>query len=383
MNCARKVSIPILFGASVLLIGCGGSPTNLPAAVPTPGVALDTVASGLQVPWDLAFAPDGRIFVTERTGRIRVIEGGVLRAEPWATLGVARRSEVGLMGIALAPDFAQSGHLYVVGTFHTAAKRIENRVYRLTERDGRGVEPRLVLAGIPAARFHAGGALRFGPDGMLYLTTGDAIDPGSSQDPASLGGKVLRILPDGGPPADNPVPGSYVYARGVRNPQGLAWEPRTGALFAPDHGPSRLPREWFRADRDELNVIRPDGNYGWPAAAGDQGADEYVRPLIEWTPAIAPGAIAFYTGDAFPWRGNAFVAALKGERLIRIVLEPAPGSRTEWRAVAAEPLFQGDLGRIRAVVMGPDGHLYFTTSNRDGRGKASRGDDLLVRIIVR
>lgn len=383
MKRARNVSVLTLFGASVLLTGCGGSPTNLPRAARTAGVALDTVASGLQVPWDLAFAPDGRIFVTERTGRIRVIGGGVLRAEPWATLGVARRSEVGLMGIALAPDFAQSGHVYVAGTFPAGAKRIENRVYRLTERGGRGVEPRLVLGGIPAARYHAGAALRFGPDGMLYLTTGDATDPGSSQDTASLGGKVLRIRPDGGVPADNPVPGSYVYARGVRNPQGLAWEPRTGALFAPDHGPTRLPRERFRAGRDELNVIRQDGNYGWPDAAGDQGTDEHVRPLIEWTPAIAPGAIAFYTGDAFPWRGNAFVAALKGERLIRIVLEHAPGPRAEWRAVAAEPLFQGGLGRIRAVVMGPDGHLYFTTSNRDGRGDASDGDDYVFRIIAR
>ncbi len=369
--------------AAALLAGCGGSPTRLPPAPPTAGVALDTVARGLAVPWDLAFAPDGRIFVTERAGRIRVIENGVLRPAPWATLDVARRSEMGLMGIALAPDFARTGHVYVVGTFAVGEERTENRVYRLTERAGRGVEPRLMLEGIPAARYHAGAALRFGPDGMLYLTTGDATRPGSAQDTASLAGKVLRMRPDGGVPADNPVPGSYAFARGVRNPQGLAWHPRTGDLFAPDHGPTRLPREWFRAGRDELNAIVPGGNYGWPRAAGDQGGDRYLRPLVEWTPAIAPGAMVFYTGGDFPWRDNAFVAALRGKQLLRVVLERAPGGRGGWRAVASEPLFRGALGRIRAVAMGPDGHLYLTTSNRDGRGEPSPGDDLLLRVVRR
>lgn len=383
MTSIRIVPLPALVAAAALLAACGGAPTDLPSAAPTPGVGLDTVASGLAVPWDLAFAPDGRIFVTERAGRIRVIERGVLRPEPWAVLPVERRSETGLMGIALAPDFAASGHLYVVGAFAAGENRVENRVYRLTERGGAGVERRLVLGGIPVARYHAGAALRFGPDGMLYLTTGDATRPGSSQDTASLAGKVLRIRPDGAVPADNPVRGSYVYALGVRNPQGLAWHPRTGDLFAPDHGPTRLPREWFRAGRDELNAIVPGGNYGWPGAAGDQGGAEYLRPLVEWTPAIAPGAMAFYTGSAFPWRENAFVAALRGKQLLRIVLERAPGERTGWRAVSSEPLFRDALGRIRAVVMGPDGHLYFTTSNRDGRGEPSPDDDHLLRIVPR
>jgi glucose/arabinose dehydrogenase len=381
MNPIRIVIPALLLAAGST--GCGGSPTRLAAAPPTPGVALDTVASGLQLPWDLAFAPDGRIFVTERAGRIRVIQDGALRPEPWATLAVERRSEMGLMGIALSPDFAQTGHVFVAGAFAVGDKRAEVRVVRLTERGGRGVEPRVILDGIPATRYHAGAALRFGPDGMLYLTTGDATRPGLSQDTASLAGKVLRMRPDGGIPADNPVAGSYLYALGVRNPQGLAWHPETGDLFAPDHGPSGLPREWFRRGRDELNVIIPRGNYGWPDAAGDQGGGEFVRPLVEWTPAIAPGAMAFYTGAEFPWRGNAFVAALKGRQLLRIVLQPAPGTRTGWRAVAAEPLFPGTVGRIRAVVMGPDGRLYLTTSNRDGRGDPAGTDDHLLRIIRR
>ena len=380
----RLLRIPLLAPAASLLVGCGsGRATNLPLAEPTPGVALDTLASGLVVPWDVDFAPDGRIFLTERPGRIRVVEDGVLRPEPWAELNVTRRSEMGLMGIALAPDFAHTGHVYVVGSFAAESGGTENRVYRFTERAGRGTAPQVILDRIPAARYHAGAALDFGPDGMLYLTAGDALNPGDADDPGSLAGKVLRIRPDGGIPADNPVPGSPVYALGVRNSQGLAWHPDTGELFAAEHGPSGLPKEWFRTGRDELNVILAGENYGWPEVAGMRGGDEFVLPLVEWSPAIAPGGMTFYTGDTFPWRGNAFVAALKGKSLLRIVLQPAPELQTGWRAVRKEVLFRNRLGRIRTVAMGPDGHLYFTTSNRDGRGDAGPGDDYLLRIRPR
>jgi quinoprotein glucose dehydrogenase len=366
------------------LAGCAGAPSELRRAETTHGVAVDTVARGLDVPWGIAFAPDGRIFVSERAGRIRVVERGVLRPEPWAVLEVARRSEMGLMGIALAPDFARSGALYVVGTFDAGDDRRENRVVRFTERGGRGVDPAVVVGGIPAARYHAGAALAFGPDGMLYLSTGDATSPWDAQDAGSLAGKVLRLRPDGGVPADNPVRGSPVYASGVRNPQGLAWHPDTGHLFAPDHGPTWLPQEWFRSGRDELNVVLPGGNYGWPEVAGDLGGERFIRPLVEWTPAIAPGAMAFDRGAVFPaWRGNAFVAALRGEQLVRVVLQRAADARTGWRAVASEPVLAGRLGRIRAVALGPDGHLYLTTSNRDGRGERRPGDDLLLRIVRR
>lgn len=376
INFARRFGI--VAHAAATAACAGGAPTELPSAAPSPGVVLDTVASGLVVPWDLDFAPDGRIFVTERTGRVRIVERDTLRPEPWAQIGVTRRQELGLMGIALAPDFATSGHVYLVGAFQLEGAEKEDRVYRLTDRDGRGTDPRLILDGIPAARYHAGAALDFGPDGMLYVTTGDGMRPWRAGSRGSLGGKILRIRPDGGIPPDNPFHGSPVWALGLRNPQGLAWHPSTGDLFAPDHGPTGLPQEWFRTGRDELNEIRRAADYGWPASSGDEGGRGVVRPLVEWTPAIAPGGIAFYTGPHEPWRGDVFVAAMRGRALLRIRLaRDASG----WRAEAAERLFHDRIGRIRAVAMGRDGYLYITTTNRDGRGERGSGDDYLLRVV--
>ena len=403
----------------VLLAACGAAPeeaaapavnaflpadtANIWAGEAPPAVRLDTVAAGLEVPWALDFAPDGRIFVTERTGRVRVIQNGVLRREPWAELDVHAHyqdwhPESGLMGIALAPDFARTGHVYVVGTFPrqdgpvrrawraVAAKARsgpvlawENRVYRLTDRGGRGVEPKLVISGIPAYHYHAGSAIAFGPDGMLYLTSGDVTDSGQSQDAESLAGKVLRFRPDGTIPADNPAPGSPVYARGFRNPQGLAWHPRTRELLAVEHGPTAMPHEGGRWGSDELNVVVPGGNYGWPAVAGRGGRAGFIDPVASWRMPIAPSGMAVYTGPESPWSGNLFVGGLRGEQLRRLALEPRPGGG--WRVAGEQPLLEKRVGRIRAVKMGPDGHLYIATSNRDGRGTPRAGDDFLFRVV--
>ncbi|MDQ3518563.1 MAG: PQQ-dependent sugar dehydrogenase [Gemmatimonadota bacterium] len=373
-------------GATIVTgTGCGRQepPSDEPsgsAATTTPSaIRLDTIAQGFEVPWALAFDPGGRIFVTERPGRIRVVEKGVLRAEPWATLGVRATGEAGLMGIALAPDFARSRHVYVVGTFAVGKEDLVNRVVRFTENGGRGDAPTTIVDALPASRFHSGDAIAFGPDGMLYVATGDAQDPGNAQDPGSLAGKILRYKPDGGIPADNPVPGSPIYALGLRNPQGLAWDARTGQLFATDHGPSGFPNERLRRDRDELNAIVAGANYGWPRVTGMDDDSRFVQPLTEWTPAIAPSGLALYSGSYAPWNGNAFVAALKGEQLRRLVLER---SAAGWRITGEAPLFTSEIGRIRAVAMGPDGHVYFTTSNRDGRGEVRRGDDMLLRLVA-
>ena len=356
--------------------------TKPDSAVTTATLAVDTIASGLDVPWALGFAPDGRVFVTERTGRIRVIEDGKLRVEPWATLPVAVRGETGLMGLALAPDFAESRELFVVGTFDQSGTLV-NRVIRFTDEAGKGVRPTVILDGIPAAVFHAGDAVAFGPDRMLYVATGDARNPGSAQDKRSLGGKILRMRRDGTAADDNPVRGSLVYASGLRNTQGLTWEPRTGQAFATDHGPSGFPNEYFRRDRDELNAISRGGNYGWPTVAGMSRTGRFVSPLIEWSgPGIAPAGIAAYDGPYPGWRGSVFVAALKGEQLRRVHVSRDSSSGGGWRAVSDEPMFVRAFGRLRAVAMAPDGMVYFTTSNRDGRGAPRAGDDHIFRLRV-
>lgn len=357
-----------------------GDPDTTNAATRTSGsLELDTVARGLSTPWAMAFAPDGRIFVTERPGRVRVIRDGELEPEPWARVEVTHTGESGLMGIALSPNFETDGHVFVVGTFTGDDGNLSNHVLRYTDRAGSGQEPRVIVAAIPAARFHAGDALVVGPDGKLYIGTGDAREPASAQDRGSLAGKILRYELDGSVPADNPFPGSPVYALGVRNVQGLAWHPETGDLFASDHGPSGFPNERFRRNSDELNVIIRGGNYGWPEVAGRGGGAGFVQPLAEWSPAIAPGGLAFYTGDHRAWRGSTFVSGLRGQQLRRISLERS-GGRGEWRVSGEEVLFEKQFGRLRVVAMGPDGYLYFATSNRDGRGSPALSDDRIFRL---
>ena len=343
---------------------------------------IETVASGLEVPWAIAFAPDGRVFITERPGSVRVIRDGVLERAPWATLAVDAVGEAGLMGIAVAPDFAESRAVYVVGTFRKGDERV-NRVIRFVDDNGRGTDPRVIIDDIPAARFHAGDAIAFGPDGMMYIATGDALDPGRARRRESLGGKILRYRPDGTVPGDNPIRGSPVYALGLRNVQGLAWSPE-GQLFATDHGPSGFPNERFRRNHDELNVIRAGGNYGWPDHAGRGGAPHRLDPIVEWNePGIAPSGLAFYSGDRFPaWRGSLFVAALRGEQLRRVTVRRDASAQTGWRASAQE-VIADSLGRLRAVVVGPDGALWITTSNRDGRGAIRPGDDRVLRLVPR
>ncbi len=342
-----------------------------------PQLRAEVVAQGLETPWALDFAPGGRIFVTERPGRIRLVQDGVLMDRPLATLEVARVSEAGLMGLALDPEFPDNGYIYVCYTYWSSDGSLKNRVSRLAGPwdASASVEERVLLDGIPGARNHNGCRLGFGPGGMLYATTGDAQDPRSAQDPNSLAGKVLRMDPrkdpNRNPPPDNPFPGSYVYTLGHRNPQGMDWRPETGELFITEHGPRR---------DDEINVLRPGGNYGWPDTLGRAGEPGYVDPVLTFTPTVALAGGAFYTGDLLPatWRGSFVFANLKGSHLRRLGLDPSDPRRV----VEQQRLFQDEFGRLRAVAMGPDGYLYFTTSNRDGRGDPAPADDRLLRLIV-
>ena len=323
---------------------------------------VQIVVRGLEVPWALAFAPDGRLFVTERPGRIRVVRDGRLDPAPIATLRVAAVGEAGLMGLALDPGFAQNGHLYACYTAPATGGlfggRVINRVVRLTLRDPGAGDERVILDGLPGASIHDGCRLKFGPDGKLYVTTGDAAEPRLSQRMDSLAGKILRLNADGSIPPDNPFPGSPIYSLGHRNPQGIAWD-AAGRLFAAEHGPS---------GHDEVNWIRPGKNYGWPEVAGKGGEPRYVDPLIEsGSDTWAPSGIAALGSDLF-------VAGLRGRRLLRIRLGP------DLKVTGLEALLAGTHGRLRDVVVGPDGALYVTTSNRDGRGSPAPDDDRILRV---
>lgn len=344
------------------------TPTPLAPTEP-PQLRLEDVATGLQVPWALAFSPDGRLFFTERTGQLRVIVDGSLQAEPVATFEVAAVGEAGLLGLALDPDFSQNHYLYLYYTYTDGGGNLKNRLVRLREEGGSILGQDVLLDGIPGAMIHDGGRLKFGPDGKLYITTGDAAQAELAQQPDSLAGKILRLNPDGSIPSDNPFANSPVYSLGHRNPQGLAWHPETGDLYATEHGPSA---------HDELNLIRPGGNYGWPLAQGQAGVPGLIDPVLEsggdtWAPAGA----SFYSGarSSF-WRNNLFFATLRGQHLHRLSFG-ADGAPLE-----QEQLLEAELGRLRDVVEGPDGYLYLAVSNRDGRGLPQAGDDRIVRLVI-
>ncbi|MCW5852166.1 MAG: PQQ-dependent sugar dehydrogenase [Anaerolineae bacterium] len=352
----------------------GAPATSAPASPPR--LNVETVVGGLDTPWALAFAPDGRFFITERPGRIRVVKDGQLQPEAWLTLDVVESGESGLLGLALDPQFAQNGYVYVAYT----AARFQNRLVRLREdpATGKGVFDRVLLEGALGANNHDGGRVRFGPDGKLYWTMGDAQNPSLAQDTASLNGKILRLNPDGSVPADNPFPGFYVYSLGHRNPQGLAWQPGTGRLYATEHGPSGGAGPEQGGGRDEVNLIEAGANYGWPLITGDQGRSGLVSPVLHsGTQATwAPGGATFVTRG--PWAGSLLFVGLRGQSLYRVVLDPANP-----RAVASfEGLLQGQYGRLRDVVEGPDGAIYLTTSNRDGRGSPAATDDRVLRLII-
>lgn len=358
------------------------------AAEPAPPPTVEELATGLRVPWSLAFAPDGRLFVAQQPCRVDVLlpagEGFDPTPQPVAVLPDCVDVGDGLRGLVLAPDFATSRQLYVVYTYATPAGPLATHVSRWTERDGTLADEQVVLQGIPGGEFHTAGRLAFGPDGMLYLATGDALNTSLPQDPASLGGKVLRFTPDGGIPADNPTPGSLVWSTGHRNPQGLAWHPTTGDLFIVDHGPSpTIEGEPFSRGHDEINRVVAGSNYGWPLAAGNEGAAGFIPPVLEsgrdatW----APSSALFYTGDRLAaWRGSLFYGGLIGQHLGRVTLA-APDNRT---VAGHERLFQNTYGRIRATAQGSDGCLYFVTSNTDGRSGATPrpGDDRLLRVVA-
>jgi glucose/arabinose dehydrogenase len=338
---------------------------------------VETVADGLEVPWEIVFAPDGRTFLTERPGRIRVIRDDTLQGAPYMTVtDVEASGESGLMSMVLHPEFAQNGFFYISYAYNGASGQ-EVRVIRYHEANGVPTRDKVMVENIPAAQFHAGCRLRFGPDGKLYITTGDATTGEIAQQLSSLGGKILRLNDDGTIPDDNPFVNQpnarpEIWSYGHRNPQGIDFQPGTGTLFETEHGPSGFDGP---GGGDEVNIIEKGKNYGWPIVHHEQTQPGMESPLLEYTPAMAPASGMFYSGNLFPQlKGNYFFGCLRGERIIRVILDGR-------RVVRQENLFVEKYGRIRDVAEGPDGAIYFTTSNHDGRGAAAKNDDRLLKLV--
>ncbi|HEY7862138.1 MAG TPA: PQQ-dependent sugar dehydrogenase, partial [Thermoanaerobaculia bacterium] len=362
---------------ALLLAACAASSAQSADRIRTrEGVELSvtTFVSGLEVPWSIVFTAPDRMLVSERPGRIRVVEKGVLAAKPLHVIeDVEERSESGLMGLAVAPDYTSSRHLYACYAYD-APSGVEVRIVRWKDEGDRLTGRTMIVDGIPAASNHAGCRLGFGPDGKLYATTGDATKRDLAQKMDSLAGKTLRLNPDGTIPADNPFPKSAIFSIGHRNAQGIDWHPGSGLQFQSEHGPSGFDGP---GGGDEVNLVEKGKNYGWPLVHHKDTAPGTVAPLLEYTPALAPSGLAFLQGGRMAsLRGSFVVAGLRGERLVRVRLDPKDPRKVDFE----EDWLRGAYGRFRAVAVGPDGALYVSTSNRDGRGRARSGDDRILRI---
>jgi aldose sugar dehydrogenase len=351
--------------AAVATIFFTPSQTTLP--IPEPGQrngnntrsGVQVLAENLDVPWAIDIAEDGRLFFTERTGRIMAIDkNGSLISDPVAYINVMQNGESGLLGLALHPNFTENHLLYVYHTYSNDSA-VLNQVLMLTENDNKIVESKVIIDNIPASDRNDGGRIKFGPDGKLYIATGDARQPELAQDARSLAGKILRLNPDGSIPKDNPFEGSPVYSYGHRNIQGLAWHPVTGELYASEHG---------LEGNDEINLIKPGRNYGWPIE--DCNAEKFEKPVVCFNPAIAPAGMTFAASDILGYQNDILLATLKAQHIRLIDLESDIQSN----------ILTG-FGRIRDVVEAPDGSLYFTTSNKDGRAVPAQNDDKILRII--
>ena len=354
---------------------------SIPKPQITPKFRIETVATNLEVVWSIVFAPDGRMFFTERPGRVRVLENGKLQAEPlFKVPDVDPTGESGLMGIILHPNFAENRLLYLAYAYSSEGSFV--KVVRFRETGKTLIEPKTIIENIPASRFHAGTRLRFGADGKLYITTGDATNQSQAQKLDTLGGKTLRLNDDGTIPADNPFLNQKearpeIWSYGHRNAQGMDFHPETGLMFQTEHGPSLIDGVslFKRSGGDEVNIVERGKNYGWAKISHKMKRDGMETPLVEYSPAVAPGSGMFYRGTAFPdFKNNFFFGALRGQAIIRLVVEGR-------KIVSQERLLEKQYGRIREIAERPDGAIYFSTSNRDGRGDPVGEDDRILRLV--
>jgi glucose/arabinose dehydrogenase len=317
--------------------------------------------------------------VTERPGRVRLIRGGKLEPDPVATVAIAGRGEGGLLGVAVDPDFARNRRFYLYATVDQGERAVNQLTRWVLAPDQRSArQDRVLLDGIGAAQYHDGGRIRFGPDGFLYVGTGDATDPPRAQDPTSPNGKILRVTTDGAAAPGNPTAGSPVFVLGVRNVEAFDWLDG-GALVVADHGPSG---ELGRTGHDRVFVARAGANLGWPDVYGCEAKAGTVTPLFSTREAMPPGGGALYRGEAIPaWRGSFLVGTLGSRHLHRFAVGKDGALALHEVYLAGDP--PAGLGRLREVVQAPDGSLWVTTSNCDGRSTCPPEKDVIVRITAR
>jgi glucose/arabinose dehydrogenase len=326
---------------------------------------IRAVAQNLEIPWSIDISKDGRIFFTEKPGRIRMIHtNGTLESEPVAHIRTENIGEAGLLGLALHPNFTQNHLIYIYHTY-VEDERLYNKVLVLTERNNKIVDSKTILDRIPASDLNNGGRLKFGPDGALYVSTGDSEIPELAQNANSLAGKILRVNADGTIPYDNPFPDSPVYSYGHRNIQGLAWHPMTEKLYATEHGPS---------GNDEINIIEPGSNYGWPLEVCNYSPSsttmKFKTPLFCFNPSIAPTGLTIPISDRLGYQNDVIFTTLRGPHLHQIDLE----SRMQDNILVG-------YGRLSDVFEAPNGSLYILTANKNAVGMGNAYDDRILQII--
>jgi len=360
----KRIRIGGIIAAIIFAILIWVSPSN-PPPIPEPTTEygneyVQILATNLEKPWAIDFAGD-KIFVTEKAGQVRVIESGVLLNDPLVTLRTANVFGGGLLGIAVHPAFDSNHFIYVYYTYEKDGT-LWNKILRITEADNKLDAAKTIFDKIPGSTYNNGGIIKFGPDGKLYVGTGYVSDSHGPQDIQSLEGKILRLNDDGTIPNDNPFSDSPVFSFGHMNAKGLGWD-NEGNLFVTEMGPSK---------NDEINLVQPGGNYGWPEQECS-GSEQFVDPINCYDPAIEPGGIVFYYGDKIKLDNPLVLASLRASHLFNLEIDEDE--------VKSQTSILSGMGRIRDVAVGPDGYLYLITSNTDGKGFPDASDDKLLRIV--